>query len=476
MPNGWNASFRTSNASDAMGALVNIEAEQGLLGSLFLNNKAFEHVADLIAPEDFGHPAHGRIYSAISSLVANGTPANPATLAAIVKDDPAIGSPYLSQVAASAVTGINAPEYAKIIADLARRRDIISAAQDTIADAITVDPLRPAETVLDEAEERLFGIAENRTQYAGPVHIGTIMAETIGNIEAAFKAGGAITVDTGLTDLDRIISGMSPGDLCVLAGRPGMGKSAFAGTVAFNAAKLGKRVAIFSLEMSKQELSQRWLAGLTGISTDRQRHGQIEQREWDKLIEAGAAINSLGILVDDQPRLSVAQMRQRARRMRRRHGLDLIIIDHLHLIRQGGKQESRRLEIGDATSMLKAIAKELLVPVLLLAQLNRSVEHRDNKRPVLADLRESGDIEQDADVVLLLYREQYYLSRNQPRRKPGQTTESHTADLADWQDRCAEVDGLAEVEIAKNRHGRTDMVKLRFDGERQRFENLARGF
>lgn len=468
--------FGIGAAQGPLASLCNVEAEQALLGAIFLNNKVFEHVADVLAPEDFGTPSHGRIYSVAGQLIGNGRPANAITLAAAADQDPSITRTYLVQLTTSAVTVINATGYAKIIADLARRRDIVAVAQDAIADAAVVDPERPADVVLDEVEERLYAIGDRRAVASGPISLGTIVAETVGKIESAYKAGGAFTVDTGLSDLDQIISGMGAGDLCVLAGRPSMGKSACAGTIAVNVARTGKKVAIFSLEMSREELSQRWLAGLTGISTDRQRHGNIAANEWPKLAAASHDLNKLPIVVDDQARLSVPQIRQRARRIRRRHGLDLIIIDHLHLIRQGGKQESRRLEIGDATSMLKAVAKELRVPVLLLAQLNRGVESRDNKRPGLSDLKESGDIEQDADVVMFLYREEYYLTRNEPRHKAGQTREAYATERADWEDRCREVRGLAEIEVAKNRHGRTGGIRCTFDGERQRFENLARGY
>lgn len=467
---GWNEAA----ARDPIASLCNIEAEQGLLGAIFVNNKAYEHVVDVLAPEDFVNAAHGRIFSAIGKLIATGSPANPITVLPVVREDEAIPPTYLTQLVASAVTVINAQHYAQQIADLSRRRDIIAAAQDTIADAVVVDPDRMADAVLDDAEERLYGIAERRAISTGPVALGTVVNETMQRIQDAYKAGGCVTTDTGLADLDRIISGMSPGDLVVVGGRPGMGKSVFAGSVAINTANAGKRVAIFSLEMSNAELTERWIAGMTGISTDRQRHGQIEADDWPNLIDAGKHLNTLGIMVDDQPRLSVPQIRQRARRLRRRRGLDLIIVDHLHLIRQGGKQENRRLEIGDASGMLKAVAKELKVPILLLAQLNRGVEQRDNKRPVLSDLRESGDIEQDADVVMFLYREEYYLTRMEPQRRPNQTAESYSKYLADWQDKCSAARNMAEVEVAKNRHGRTGMARVYFDGERQRFENLAR--
>lgn len=459
-------------AENPLLSLYNAEAEQCLLGAIFVNNNAYEHVADLLSPEDFGTPLHGQIYAAIANMIPNGIAANPVTVARAL-DEP--DKAYLAKIVMSAVTVINAPHYAQIIADMARRRDIVTAAQDIIADAAVVDIERPADVVLDEAEDRLHSIAERADRKCGLTSLGQILSDSVGAIEAAYKAGGTVTVNTGLADLDKLLSGMGAGDLVVLAARPSMGKSALAGSIAVNVAGQGKRVLIFSLEMTKAELAARWIAGKTGITTDQQRHGQVD--DWGRLIEAQRALSQLPVSVDDGSRLSVPMMRQRARRLKRRmRGLDLVIIDHLQLVRQGGRQESRRLEIGDATSMLKAVAKELGVPVLVLSQLSRAPEQRNDKRPMLSDLRESGDIEQDADVVMFLYRDEYYLERNEPKRRPNQTNEAFAADVAEWEDQMRQAKGLAEIAVAKNRHGRTGTVKVRFDAERQRFENLARGW
>lgn len=460
---------------DPLPSLVNTEAEQALLGAIFRDNRAFEHVADIVRPDDFGFSVHGSIFAAIERAVSCGRLANPVTLKPEIASLDSLPSNYLMQLAHSAVTIANVRDFAARIADMSKRRQIVSAAQEIIVDAGVPDIERSADIVLDEAEQRLFEIGENKSG-EGPRRLGEVIPATIGAIEAAYKAGGAVCVDTGLLDLDRIISGMGAGELCVIAGRPGMGKSMLAGTIALNVAQRGKASLLFSLEMTRAELTQRWLAGMTAIDTDRQRQGQLDPRDWDRLVKAGAELDALPIFIDDQGRLSVAQMRQRARRLRRRHGLDLLIIDHVQLIRQGGRQESRRLEIGDATSALKTVAKELGVPVLVLSQLSRACEQRDNKRPLLSDLRESGDIEQDADVVMLLYRDEYYLARSEPKRRQGQSVDSFSAALADWQQHCEEVRGIAEIEVAKNRHGRTGLAKVMFDGERQRFDNLARGW
>lgn len=470
--------FDEGRARDPLAALVNAEIEQALLGSLFVDNRAYEHIADLIGPEDFGYGAHSRIFEAIAALASDGRPATPVTLKSMFEADGSLetlgGSQYLGKLAASAVSVVNCRHYAQQIVDLSTRRQIIAAAQEIIVGASIPDPERSADQVLDEAEERLSHIADQRGGEGAPRALRDIVQNTLTAIADAQRAGIAPALDLGLIDIDRIVAGMSPGDLVVLAARPSMGKSCLAATVAMNVARRGKRVLIYSLEMSREELTQRWIAGLTGISTDTQRRGEIEQNQWDDLVRAQRELDQLPILIDDQARLSVAQMRQRARRVRRRTGLDLIIVDHLQLIRQGGRQESRRLEIGDATSMLKAVAKELRVPVLLLSQLSRAPEQRDDKRPILSDLRESGDIEQDADVVMMLYREEYYLDRQEPKRRAGETNEAFNNRVADWEDRRSSMRGQAEIAVAKNRHGRTGIAKVYFDAERQRFESLER--
>lgn len=456
---------------DPLLRLANIEAEQALLGALFYDSRAYEHVVDLVSPEDFSHPWHGEIFRAIGRNLECGAPVNPAGLKNHFEPE---RWPYLAKLAIDAALIGNPGDYARLVADLAERREIILAAREAIVEAESVDIERPAEIILDAAEERLFGIATRRQPSAGPRSLGVCVADVIATIETAYKRGGTLALPSGLIDLDRISGGMGAGELHVLAGRPGMGKSAAAGSIALNVARAGRHVLFFSLEMTRAELTARWLATLTGISTEEQRKGDLDPGAWDRIFAAANEIKALPLLVDDQPRLSVAQMRQRARRVRRRHGLDLIIVDHLQLIRLGGKQESRRVEVGEASGMLKALAKELGVPILLLSQLNRDVERRENKRPMLADLRESGDIEQDADVVLLLYREGYYLERDEPRRRGGETCESFNSRYSDWTEQCEGATGIAEIAVAKNRHGRTGMARVYFDAARQKFGNLVR--
>lgn len=464
-------------AFEAQKALVDHELEQSLLGTILRDNHCYDAVSDFLSYEDFGHPLHGRIYAAIASLIAGNQPATPISLNSYFGDEDlftAVGgaASYLARLAAGAVTLLNAYWYGKQIHDLAQRRAVVEAANAAIVDAGTPNPDRAVDEVIEQVEQRLYEIAEQGHQHRAPRPVSAVAHEVVAETERAHQAGGAFVVDTGLLDLDQMLRGMSGGDLVILAGRPSMGKSACAGSIAMNVARANKRPMIFTLEMTGPELGRRWIAGRTGIATERLRHGDLDGAEWQKLHEAEAEIAALPITIDDQARMSVAAMRQRARRQKRKGGLDLIVIDHLQLIRQGGRQESRRLEIGEVTSGLKAVAKELGVPVLLLSQLNRKVEDRDDKRPTLADLKESGDIEQDADVVMFLYREHYYLSKSEPRHRGNETNEAFTARQADWHEDLRQCEKVAEIGVAKNRHGRTGIVKVSFDAARQRFENL----
>lgn len=463
---------------EALKQLVNHEAEQALLGALLINNAAYDRVCDKLSFEDFAHPLHGQIYAAIGSVIASGSVADTLTLHGFFAGGDVYlqsgGRSYLAQLAASAVTVINAPGYADAIADLARRRELVEISQELVNDAGVPMPDRLVSAVVEDIEQRLSEIAERNQTHQTARPMVAITRKVISDTEAVHAAGGAKFVNTGLLDLDHYLKGMAGGELIVLAGRPSMGKSALAGSIASNAADQGKRVGMFSLEMTGEELGQRWIAGRTGISTEKMRAGDLDMADWPRFRDAEAELGRLSIIVDDQARLSAASIRQRARRLQRRGGLDLVIIDHLQLIRQGGRQESRRTEIGDATSSLKAAAKELGVPVLLLSQISRKVEDRDDKRPMLSDLKESGDIEQDADVVLFLYREIYYLAKAEPRKNGRESKEGYASRLADWEADCAKVKDLAEIIVGKNRHGRTGFVKIHFDENRQRFSNLSK--
>jgi replicative DNA helicase len=470
----------SDRAFEALKNLVNHEAEQALLGAILVNNRAYDACTGL-APDDFAHPLHGRIFATIRSLIAAGSVATPVTLRHYFSGEDAAfgGNPggYLHRLAASAVTIINSPHYAKTIIELSRRRRLVCAAEQIGNDAETPEPERDADTVLDDAEQLLCEIGETTQINKGPQPLSTIAPAALGAVEAAYqRAGsggsGAIVVDTGLSRLDNIVRGMGAGDLVVLAGRPAMGKTALAITIAANAAALGKVILFFSLEMTAEQLVMRWVAGRTGIPTDKQRHGEIDGVDFQNIFEANAVIACLPIHIDDQPRLSAGQVRQRARRIRRQHSLNLIIIDHLQLMRQQDRQESRRTEIGDITSSLKALAKELELPILLLSQLNRALEARDDKRPTMADLKESGDIEQDADVVVFVHRDAPYLERAEPRIRARQTEEEFDKERCEWLNRCEDARGIANLIVAKNRQGNTGTARVAFDALRQQFLNL----
>lgn len=459
--------------------LVSTEAEQALLGALLCDNRAFENVVGVVSPEDFGNAIHARIFDAIRKCVDSGTIANPVTLgSAFAKDEAMIGlggPRYLARLASSAVTLRNAADYARAIADLARRRIVIDLCRQTMEDAGVVDLDRPALKILDDHEQRLFDLSEQRQRGHGFVSIGEAAKRVIESVEAAYKRGGAIPgVATGLADLDRMLGGLLPGDLEIIAGRPAMGKTALAVDIALYAAQHGVPAVIYELEQTGEQLAQRKLASASGIPTGRQRRGELQQSDWRWLIDATEELASVPLYIDDTPALSVGEIRQRARRMRRRHKIGLVVVDHLQLVRVAGKVENRRLEVGAVTRTLKQLAKELQVPVLLLSQLSRAVEQREPPRPVLSDLRESGDIEQDADRVMFLYREEYYVERDEPQRRSEETEEKFAARHEHWDQRRARCQGIAEIIIAKDRHGPTGFVRVHWDAPRMRFENLAR--
>lgn len=456
--------------------LVNHDAEQALLGALFLNNQAYFRVGDL-RPEHFGYAVHGRIFEATAALIEAGHSANPVTLQSYFGNDIAVaeigGSTYLARLAMAAVTVTNTPHYAATIVDLYRRRSLIQACQEAIEDAAIVDWERTAEQVLDEHERRLLGVVAGKDSER-VVSIGEAARQALASADEAYKRGGGLAgLSTGLADVDRRLGGLLASDLNILAARPSMGKTAMAAQIAIAAAKSGIPVHIFSLEQSAAQLGQRELAAYAEVPTDRQRRGDLEEHHWRRLMEAEQWLSSLPIIIDETSSLSVSQIVQRARRAKRRQKIGLVVIDHLQKIAGRQKSESRRLDIEEATGAFKALAKELDIPVLLLSQLSRAVELRDDKRPNLADLRESGSIEQDADRVLLLFREEYYIARDPPLQKAGESDEKFTARQADWEIRRGKVRGKAEIIIGKDRHGTTGIVNAHWDAGRLTFSDRA---
>ncbi len=471
----------------------NADAEQTLLGALLINNAAYHRVSEFLQPEHFGNAMHGRIFTAIGKLIERGQLANPVTLKNLFDQDGALseigGAQYLGRLANAAVTIINAEDYGRIIYDLHLRRQLIALGEDVVNDAFRQDLDNPARDQIERAEKTLFDLATAGQSEGGFRGFDNALTDALLNAEAAFKRSGkTVGVATGFIDLDRKLGGLHPSDLVVLAGRPSMGKTALATNIAFyaaqnyrpaaapesrKAAEDGAVVGFFSLEMSAEQLATRILAEELGVSSDRIRRGDVSHEDFDKFVQASQRLAALKLFIDDTPALTVSALRTRARRLKRQQGLGLIVIDYLQLLRPSSQtraQDNRVQEISEITRGLKALAKELDVPVLALSQLSRAVEQREDKRPMLADLRESGSIEQDADVVMFIFREEYYLSR-EPTRRPDEAESKYSERYQEWRERLEKVHGLGEIIVAKQRHGPIGAVKLRFDAETTKFDN-----
>jgi len=482
----------------------NTDAEQALLGAMLINNATYLRVSEFLQAEHFGNAVHGRIFASIGKMIESGQRADPVTLKGLFDQDAALatigGSQYLARLATSAVTIINAEDYGRIIHDLYQRRELITLGEDIVNDAFRQDLDDPAREQIERAEKKLFDLATIGQTEGGFRAFGSALASAISDADAAFKRDGkTVGVAMGFRDLDKKLGGLHRSDLVILAGRPSMGKTALATNIAFNAAKTYKPVRIsggptvaedgavvgfFSLEMSAEQLAARILAEESGVSSDRIRRGDIKGEDFDKFIQVSHQLQTLPLFIDDTPALSVSALRTRARRLMRQQGLGLIVVDYLQLLRPSTQVrviENRVQEVSDITRGLKALAKELDVPVLALSQLSRAVEQREDKRPMLADLRESGTIEQDADVVMFIFRQEYYDSRKEPQRPTEDDDEKkyedekkkYEYDYKRWQKSFSEVYGVAEVIIAKQRHGPTGTIKLHFEAERMKFEDFA---
>ena len=457
----------------------NADAEQGLLGALLIDNRAYEKVSDFLKAEHFYAPAHGRIFAVVAKLIERGQIASPVTLKALVHDDEDLahlgGGAYLADLAASVVTILSVEDYGRTIFDLHLRRQLIAMGEEMVSEAHKHDIDQPPTEQIEAVERKLYELATVGDVGSGFVPFSTSLTGAITMAEAAYRRSSHISgVTTGLRDLNKKLGGLQPSDLLILAGRPSMGKTSLATNIAFNAAqayarsngKEGAVVAFYSLEMSSEQLATRILSEVSEVGSEKIRKGEVRDTEFRRFVEASQTLASIPLYIDDTPALSIAQVRTRSRRLKRQFGLGLIVIDYLQLLRGTGSVESRVLEISEITRGLKALAKELSVPVMALSQLSRAVEQRDDKRPQLSDLRESGSIEQDADVVLFVYREEYYLKNREPR--PG--TEEHIA----WMAQMESAHGRAEVIIGKQRHGPTGTVELQFDAEVTRFSTIAR--
>ncbi len=467
---------------------ANLDAEMALLGTLLANNAGFDKVGDFLLPEHFADPAHQKIYAALKRVVESGGTADARTLKHILSQEQSLaelgGVQYLAALAANALTIIDPKHYGQLVYDLYLRRALIALGEEVVNDAFRPENEYSAVEQIEAAEQQLFNLASTGDGKGDFRTFSHTLKETLKMVEAAYQREGRLTgVTSGFRDMDRLLGGLQKSDLLILAARPAMGKTAFATNIAFNAAvshsserdeagnlieRNGHNVAIFSLEMSAEQLALRILGEQSGVPSDAIRRGAIDQQQFEAVFATSQQLNNLSLFIDDTPAITVANLRTRARRLMRTHGaLDLIIVDYLQLMQgsAGTRNEGRVQEISEITRGLKSVAKELNVPVIALSQLSRQVEQREDKRPQLADLRESGSIEQDADVVMFIYREEYYLGRKEP--DPG--TDSHEK----WQQDMDRVHNIAEIIIAKQRHGPTDRVKLYFDGAFTRFRDFV---
>jgi replicative DNA helicase len=458
----------------------NLEAEQGLLGALLIDAKAFERVSEFLKTEHFYAPVHGRIFEVIGKVIERNQIPSPVTLKAFFNEDEDLthlgGAAYLVDLTTSVVTVLNVEDYGRTIFELHLRRQLISLGEETVLEAHKHDLDQPPTEQIEALERKLYELATVGDTGSGFKPFSASLTGAIGMAEAAYRRSSHISgVTTGLRDLNRKLGGLQPSDLLILAGRPSMGKTSLATNIAFNAAqayadsngKEGASVAFFSLEMSAEQLATRILAEVSEVPSEKIRKGEVRDVEFRRFVEASQRLASIPFYIDDTAALSIAQVRTRARRLKRQFGLGLIVIDYLQLLRGSGGRasENRVMEISEITRGLKALAKELAVPVLALSQLSRAVEQRDDKRPQLSDLRESGTIEQDSDVVMFVFREEYYIERKQP-------TEG-TPEHLTWQADMEKAHNIAEVIIGKQRHGPVGTVKLHFEGQFTRFGDLA---
>ena len=451
----------------------NIEAEQSVIGSILLTNEIFDEINMIVSSKNFYDPMHRKIFGAIENLIYRGLLANPITLKNHFeneKDDLNIPD-YLVKITKFSASTRQAVEYSKLIYDLYVKRELIKISENIIDTAKLNDLEQNGQTIIESSEKALFDLAEKGSLSSTILKFDEAMRLTIEMASNAYKnEEGIVGVPTGLVDLDDRLGGLHKSDLVIIAGRPSMGKTALATNIAFNAAKKiqedGKKscIAFFSLEMSSEQLSTRILSEQARIKSNDIRRGRISDEQFDKFIETSKNIAELPLYIDETPAISIAALSNRARRIKRLHGLDMIVVDYIQLMRAANFRDGRVQEISEITQGLKALAKELSVPVLALSQLSRAVEQRDDKKPMLSDLRESGSIEQDADVVMFVFRQSYYLKNKEPRPA--------TVEHAEWQAKMNEISHLAELLILKQRHGPTGTIMLEFEEMFTKFKDL----
>ena len=463
----------------------NIEAEQSLIGSILFDNKVMEDLPTNFASRHFFDPLHSSIFEACISLTDNGRLADPVTLKGYLKDDVSLRDidieQYLSDLREGTLSLSKAKFYADEIRNCYVRRSLIRIGDDLIDRSINPSIEISPDQEISNTEEQLYNLAEKDQVNSGPIDFKTILGKATNQINEAYQRKGSLSgVDTGFSGLNRQLGGLNKSDLLVLAGRPAMGKTALATNIGFNAAKTSKiennqSILIFSLEMSAEQLAQRILAEQSTIDSHKLRNGDISEKEFSDLVSTQNEIMNLPFFIDDTPAISVGQIASRARRLKRTNGLALIIIDYIQLIQgtKASEAQGRVQEVSSITRGLKSLAKELDVPILALSQLSRAVEQREDKRPILADLRESGSIEQDADVVMFVYREEYYLDKSEPTQRDNENQESFNERFLRWQDRRNLAEGKAEIIISKQRHGPTGIIQVQFEAKYTRFMDLV---
>ena len=464
-----------------------IEAEQQLLGGLLNNNDLYYSLEDKVDPEHFYDPVHSRIFEIISTRIKDGKLASAVTVNTFLTEDEGLkelgGSSYLAQLMAGSVASSAIKDYSKLVYDLAIRRELIILGQEISSRAQTIKVDEQPEEQIILAEQNLYKIGDSGKSETGFKSFLKALGEAVQVANAAHHRDGNLAgISTGFIDLDKKMGGLHSSDLIILAGRPSMGKTSLATNIAYNIAKSFKKndnadgtsetvnggiVGFYSLEMSAEQLAARILSETAEIPSEQIRRGDMTESEFRRFVEAAKSIESSPLFIDDTPALTIAQLASRARRLKRTHGLDALIIDYLQLVRAGSSRDNRVNEISEITQGLKAIAKELNIPVIALSQLSRQVENRDDKRPQLADLRESGSIEQDADVVLFVYREEYYKEREKP-------SDHDLEKMAIWQEEMDRLHGRAELILGKQRHGPIGTVELSFEGKYTRFGNLVK--
>jgi replicative DNA helicase len=468
----------------------NIEAEQALLGALLVNNDVYDRVSGIVSEAHFFDPVHGRIFETAARRIQKNALASPVTLKAFFEEDEGLkelgGPAYLARLAGAAISIFAAKDYARLVYDLSIRRDLIAIGQEIAGKASRVEVESEPKDQIVEAEQQLYRLGEQGRTDRGFQSFLQAVTEAVNVANAAYQRDGKLAgIASGLADLDKKLGGLHQSDLLILAGRPSMGKTALATNIAFNIAKAYRKgikpdgtegtidggvVGFFSLEMSSEQLAARILSEAARVPSERIRRGEMEEDEFRRFLTEAKALEACPLFIDDTPALPISTLAARARRLKRTHGLDVLFVDYLQLVRPATiRSEGRVQEISEITQGLKAIAKELNIPVVALSQLSRQVESREDKRPQLSDLRESGSIEQDADVVMFVFREEYYKEREKP-------SDDRTEEILKWQQAMSVLHGRAEVIIGKQRHGPIGTVELAFEGQFTRFSNLVRAY